>query len=700
MMISRTTHRKSRPFSFLFSVLGLIIGVGSGPLLHAASAAPEAWLRFNQPENQSYTGVPYHFLGDSPLYLTIDVPPASAHVLDLLWGAKNDQRAAVLLVNDREIPVQDGGYDGFRWRRVPLPDLVGHKNYRIGLKPGQPKAAFLAAIRLTNATSAPDAALPSGDAHGIQITAPPPTDLEKWAEALQDPSLTIAQRAKRHGLQSNEALRRCRKYIDGWLAHADPQTGLIPRNLNESKFFWNGRDAGADNYAFMVLTAALTDRPLFEGRMLDMLRTEAKVATRMGALPADYDFNKQSYRFDQPDLNRLIFDGSEYVKDGLMPITEWLGATPWSRRLINIVDDIVRQASFQTDGGPIPSNNVEVNGEMMQVLSRLRFMTGSETYLDMACRIADDYLLGDHHPTRHSTNLGLRDHNCELISGLTEVYAACHFVRKDKAEAYQKPLRDMLDDILKYGINEHGLMFQTINPRTGDVLNKTIHDNWGYNYNGFYTVYLLDGVERYREATRFALSNLKDHYWKFQWQGWGSDGIADSVEGAINLFNREPDVAGVSEWIDANINRMLDIQKPDGVIEGWHGDGNYARTAILWALWKQQGVTLSPWRVDVTLGAVRQSDELHLVLTAEKDWQGRLVFDAPRHKQHMKLPLDYPRINQFPEWFTVAPLDAWTVSINKGAFQPHAGRELLEGLSLTLKAGDEKHLVVRREAKR
>ena len=28
---------------------------------------------------------------------------------------------------------------------------------------------------------------------------------------------------------------------------------------------------------------------------------------------------------------------------------------------------------------------------------------------------------------------------------------------------------------------------------------------------------------------------------------------------------------------------MWTIQKPDGIIEGWHGDGNFARTAIMYA---------------------------------------------------------------------------------------------------------------------
>ena len=98
---------------------------------------------------------------------------------------------------------------------------------------------------------------------------------------------------------------------------------------------------------------------------------------------------------------------------------------------------------------------------------------------------------------------------------------------------------------------------------------------------------------------------------------------------------------------------MWAIQKPDGIIEGWHGDGNFARTSLMYALWKTQGVTVQPWRADVRFGAVREGGTLYLSLTADQPWEGRLVFDRPRHKLLMHLPLDYPRINQFPEWFTV-----------------------------------------------
>jgi hypothetical protein len=655
-------------------------------------AEPLAWMRLGDPDGQTYQEVPYHWLGDTPLRLTVAVRPAPGHALDLLWGCKNDQRAAEINVNGtREILVA-GGYTGFQWQRLKLSETIEGEAYQIIFQPAEPKAAFLAAVRLVKADVPLDQPLPEANSHRMEKAKEP---LEVWMEDLRADGVDTWERAEIHGQQANEALRRCRRYVDGWLAHADPKTGLIPRNLHANGYFWNGRDAAADNYAFMVLTCALTDRAMFEGRMMDMLQTETKLTSRLGALPADYDFQQQAFRHEEPDLNRLLFDGSEYVKDGLMPITEWLGRTPWSDRMIAIVDSILEHAPVETPRGNIPSDNVEVNGEMMQVLSRLCFMTGEDKYLEMACRIADYYLLGDRHPTIHADQLKLRDHGCELISGLTEVYAASHFSRKDKAEVYREPIHAMLDRILEVGVNEHGLMYDAVNPNSGEVLRNVIGDNWGYNYNGFYTVYLLDGVARYRDSTRRALANLKPHYWKFAWQGWGSDGIADSVEGAINLFNREPNIEGAAEWIDANIARMLLIQKSDGVIEGWHGDGNYARTAIMWVLWKQQGVTVQPWREDVRLGAVRDGDSLQLVLSADRPWEGRLVFDEPRHRTVMQLPMDYPRINQFPEWFTVEADDQWTVE-QRERCQVHAGKELIRGLPIAVDGGQTVRLTVRR----
>ena len=511
------------------------------------------------------------------------------------------------------------------------------------------------------------------------------------AAATPDPDFA---KALEKGRLAKEGFVRCHRFVGGWLKYADPKTGLIPRNLNESKDIWNAWDSAADNYPFMVLTAALTDRPMFEGRMLDMLRTEMKLTPRMDSMPDTYSFSKQGFADAQPELGRIIFGASEYVKDGLMPLTEWLGPSPWCDRMLQILDDVWKHAPVETPFGNIPTTSQEVNGEHLQTLCRVYWMTGRQKYLDWAIRLGDYYLLDKHHPTRDGTALRLRDHGCEIVSGLCELYATVHFANPEKKRAYEKPLHEMLDRVLEVGRNKHGLFYNTVNPQTGEH-DKALADTWGYNFNGFYTVYLIDGTEAYREATRKAMSNLNEHYRSYRWEGPSADGYADSLESALNLLNREP-VPGVADWLDSEIQVMWHIQRPDGIIEGWHGDGNFARTTIMYCLWKTQGITIQPWRDDIILGAVRTGDTIKIALTAAKPWQGRLVFDAPRHKTNLHLPLDWPRINQFPEWFTVEATKNYMVrDLASDTQTTHTGKQLSEGIPMTLDTDAEKHLVIR-----
>jgi hypothetical protein len=64
-----------------------------------------------------------------------------------------------------------------------------------------------------------------------------------------------------------------------------------------------------------------------------------------------------------------------------------------------------------------------------------------------------------------------------------------------------------------------------------------------------------------------------------------------------------------------------------------------------------------------------------------------LVFDKPRHKVQMHLPLDYPRINQFPEWFTVDADKTYRIGRDQATPADVRGRELLDGLPVTLTGG-------------
>ncbi|MHB0956649.1 MAG: hypothetical protein ACYC0X_09405 [Pirellulaceae bacterium] len=636
---------------------------------------------------EQYEGTSYYFLANGPLRFTIDVSPLENHVLDLLWGSKNDSRTAEMVINGQRLLVEAGGYNGFRWQRVELPQVVGSSGYQITLGPGSGKAGFISAVRLVTKETPLESAidLPSGQ-HHIAFELPELQD--GWPAVESYAHLPVLER---NAFDARRALLQSRRFMEAWLAKADPQSGLIPENLEAGLDHWNGRNNAADNYPFMVLTAALTDRPTFEGRLLEMLRSEQRLTSRVDRLGDYYKFSTRTFEFPAVDMDRIIFDNSEYIKDGLLPLTEWLGPSPWSERMAGIVDDLWAHAAVDTAGGKIPSTNAEVNGDLMQVTSRYFWMTGDRKYLDYVTRIADYYLLGDRHPTRHSDSLKLRDHGCELISGLTEVYFACSHARKEKQQQYREPLHRMLDDILEHGLNEHGMMYNSINPQTGEVIHGGWSDNWGYNYNGFYTVYLVDGTEKYRDAVRHALSNLH-HYEGYAWEGKSHDGYADSIESAINLYNREPvDVA--AQWMDSQMRIMLAMQRPDGIIGGWHGDGNFARTAIMYALWKQQGVTVQPWREDVRLGAVREEGVLKLQLTTEQPWTGRLVFDPPRHRTVLHLPQDYPRINEFPEWFTVDAERTYRVSGAGDTPQSCSGALLLAGLPVHVQTAHQPLLI-------
>ena len=94
-----------------------------GASIPAQQAKPDdtllAWYRFEE-GRERYKGKPYLWLGDADMRLVIDVKPRPGHVLELLWGAKNDRREAQLAVNGKLQRLSHGGHDGFEWLRVQM----------------------------------------------------------------------------------------------------------------------------------------------------------------------------------------------------------------------------------------------------------------------------------------------------------------------------------------------------------------------------------------------------------------------------------------------------------------------------------------------------------------------------------------------------------------------------------------------------
>ncbi|MBC8180432.1 hypothetical protein H8E88_04840 [candidate division KSB1 bacterium] len=475
----------------------------------------------------------------------------------------------------------------------------------------------------------------------------------------------------------------CRDFVRGWLGHANPQTGLIPRNLTRDPY-WNARDAAADNYPFMVLTCSFVDREMYNGRMKQMLETEKKLTSRVGALPDDFLFETQTFRNHEYKMASLIFGASEYVKDGLMPLTEWLGPSPWQDRMIELVDGILDNAAIETPVGILPAIDHEVGGELMQVLSRLYWKTGKERYKEFALRYGDYFLF--HALPTDREKLSLDDHGCEVIGGLSEVYVIAAEKDQKRYRKYKRPMYKMLDRILEVGRNENGLFHMLIDPINGTVLREELTDNWGYDYNAYLTVAAVDNFKPYLDAVKFALENVHKHT-GYPWEGDIADGYADSIESGLNLLNRIPIESGF-RWVEHETLHMLKKQGDDGVVAGWHGDGNYARTAILVALWKSLGCKIEPWRADVSLGAEMVENEIWLSVRSNWPWKGRVIFDKPRHRENFNLPMDYARLNQFPEWFTVDLETKYKVSISQMGEDKNistSGKKLLEGLEIQLK---------------
>ncbi len=507
----------------------------------------------------------------------------------------------------------------------------------------------------------------------------------------------LFRKAGENGRLVNEGYNRCLRFVDGWLKLADSTTGLIPRNINdaESKDIWNAKDCAADNYPFMVLTAALLDQGLLEGTMTDMLIAETRLTSRIGSLPDTYSFSKRGFKNSDTLISDIIFGSAEYVKDGLIPLTEWLGASAWSERMISILDDLWKYAPVETSFGKIVSDDPEVNGDMLQALSRVFWMTGERKYLEYAERLGDYYLLANNHPTRNFKVLRLRDHGCEIVSGLCELYATVSVADTARKEIYQKHIHEMLDRILEVGRNEDGLFYNSIDPVAGKPVNSGIADNFGYTLNGFYTVYLVDNIEHYRDPVYQALGVLNTKYRSYPWEGTSSDGYADAIEGTLNLTARES-IPSAEEWADSEIKIMWGKQQASGIIEGWHGDGNFARTTIMYCLWKAGGTYLVPWQKDLESGAVIKDSLLCISISSKEGWKGKIMFDRKRHSANLHLPFDWPRINQFPEYFTAEENKNYTIISGPGK-KPIvvSGKELLDGYYTEIKKGTTLKLIVK-----
>ena len=502
--------------------------------------------------------------------------------------------------------------------------------------------------------------------------------------------------ARSNAKQFERTVASARRLLHAWLAHADTRTLLLPDRplADRSQLTYTPHNSGADLYPYLILTAQLTDPDLYRGRMMEMLRNEVAHTTVQRSIPANL-------KLATSEIGPASFFGAaEYAKDGLIAVTEYLGRTPWFYRMVDMMADAMTDAPVASSFGALPAVDAETNGDYLQALVRLAAMTGDERFLTWARRIGDAYIeevlpgsggvpgfTWDFKTHSGVRRLRLRDHGNETIVGLTLLYALEHQLGSPRAQKYRPVVKNMLDRVLA-SANPDGLLYNEVNVDTLEPIERGLSDNWGYVYGAVYTYYLVTGESRYRDAVRHVLGRLPK-YRKHVWEPrndpalpLGSfDGYADAIESAIYLASRER-VAEAFEWIDSEMDVMLKMQRPDGHVEDWYGEGNFNRTALLYAYQKSQGVRPERWEPGVGVGAVAEGTRLllHLDMPAPR----RIQFDFARHRRVMNFASNYVRLNEFPEWFTVDENHLYVLRsvAPQAAEQIRLGSELVAGVEM------------------
>lgn len=512
------------------------------------------------------------------------------------------------------------------------------------------------------------------------------------ADAIRSPASTTVAATEAAGEAFERSVTAARRLLHAWLRHADPRTGLLPDRIDvdPAKRVYTPHNSGADLYPYLVLTAHLTDPDLVSDRLLEMLRNEVRFTNAKASVPGNLTL--ATGELGPPSL----FGAGEYAKDGLVAVTEYLGRTPWFYRMVDMMADAMAQAPVDSRFGPLPAADTELNGDFLQALVRLVLMTGDPRFRDWARRIGDAYIeevlpnnfgvpgmKWDFTTHTGDRRLRLRDHGNETVVGLTLLFAIEHQLGSDRAARYRPVVQRMLDRILESAAPD-GMLYNEVDAETLAPRDQRLSDNWGYVYGAVYAFHQVTGEPTYRDAVRRALTGVSKYH-RHAWEPGragplGSfDGYADAIESAIYLVNREP-VPEALDWIDREMQVMLDMQRPDGHVEDWYGEGNFNRTALLHAYMKSQGVRPAHWEPGVQVGAATEGSRLVLSIRTPEPRPFR--FDYARHRRVLNLTTNLVRLNEFPEWFTVDENALYRVGRPGTPGDVRLGSELVAGVEL------------------
>jgi hypothetical protein len=299
-----------------------------------------------------------------------------------------------------------------------------------------------------------------------------------------------------------------------------------------------------------------------------------------------------------------------------------------------------------------------------------------------------------------AAELHLGDHGDEIVSGLIEWHRVEARLGLPELAAHRGAINRMLDRLLAVGRTPNGLWYDGVDVPSSRIDDRALNDNWGYLGLAYLDQAALlrasdPGDPRaaaYERAVRGMLQGATgvDFY---KWERGEMDGYADTLESALYLL-RYLDHPGAAAWVDEQMAVLYGFEHDTGAVTDENIDGNYIRTVLQYGRWLTRGARLDPWEPTVAVGAAPDGACLIVHLHAARAWTGRLRFDTPRHRQHLGLPVDYPRLNQWHEWWVADPDRAYRLYLLDGSEVDVGGRRLADGFELAVDPGHDYRLRV------
>lgn len=451
-------------------------------------------------------------------------------------------------------------------------------------------------------------------------------------------------------------LARANQILDRWAARKDASTSLLTGERSQ----WSIRTTAAQLYPSLVLTAWFTNLDLFDGLLLETLRDEQRLTSRISVFPDDYHLRNQRFAKSSRDPVEILINASAYA-GGLARIASITGHGPWTNRLQGIVDALFLRAGVVTDyaEGALPSNDLRVTGRILKTLPLLAELFQDEGYLYYARRIGDAYCIGvmpknGGLPAQRwnfeadkakAASLILNDDGVSFIEGLVALYSA--EVREGSARAgvYRPTLSAMFDVLFQNGLKENGRFYRRLQP----------DGRGGYS------------IDRKRESP-FTLRILSSayHYGRLS----GNSTYSDRAIAELGKYQADADnLVELPGLLDAATYSARAAELVESIREGTVAaplsrnrdevQDALLLNALLALNWTESGGARAyPWRPDLIVRSTIRGEALSITLNLSEPWTGRIApsYDRPT-----------PAVNAagFPDLFHIRPDEAYEIRGNR-----------------------------------